>query len=264
MATPKKGSKPIKITLTENQISDIITQTARTRKGLKAESLEDRIAPSMIGAPIDPSLVPLPGVEDPTDPALETGLPDDPTTAYDPFVPSTDPTNPPLPGVPLPAFDDPTTSQAFPGGMNPQFPGGFGAQFGPTAPVPLPLDPTAPPSPFVGSGAPGSLPGTFGGGGFGDGQLDLGLPSELPLDPADPAGFVPPPAPLVPTFEGEPLPGGEPLPVGGEPLPEGTLADTPEGAPIVPAGPDAPTNDGPTREELQSHRQNILRQLRGQ
>ena len=60
MATPKKGSRPIKITLTENQLSDIISQTARTRKGLKAESLEDRIAPSMIGAPIDPSLVPLP------------------------------------------------------------------------------------------------------------------------------------------------------------------------------------------------------------
>lgn len=259
MATPKKGSKPIKITLTENQISDIITQTARTRKGLKAESLEDRIAPSMIGAPIDPSLVPLPGVEDPTDPAIETGLPDDPTTAFDPFTPPTDPNNPPLPGVPLPAFDDPTTSQAFPGGMNPQFPGGFGAQYGPGAPAPLPIDPNAAPSPFLGSGAPGSnLPGTFGGGDGGfSGQF--GPPAELPLENPNPdGGFVPPPAPIAP-----PLLGGDPLP-GGEPLPEGTLGDTPPGEPLVPPAPDEPTNDGPTREELQSHRQNILRQLRGQ
>ncbi|HEU4394524.1 MAG TPA: hypothetical protein VFS92_03100 [Planctomycetota bacterium] len=268
MTTPKKGSKPIKITLTENQISDIITQTARTRKGLKAESLEDRIAPSMIGAPLDPSLVPLPdGGNDPLDPeAPLPGLPGetvgDAGTPYNPFLPPPDPSNPPLPGQPLPAGYDPTVAPTFVGGATPQFPGGFGGQFGPGAPAPTPFvpDPNAPPSPFVGSGAPSNnLPGGFGSGdgGFG-GQF--GHPPELPLEnPSPDGGFVPPPAPIGPIdpLAGELPPGGEPLPVD----PNG--GELPPGAPIVDPIP-TPTNDGPSAEELQTHRQNILRQLRGQ
>jgi hypothetical protein len=265
MSTPKKGSKPIKITLTENQISDIITQTARTRKGLKAESLEDRIAPSMIGAPLDPSMVPLPDGSDPINPEdPTTGLPGetvgDAGTPYNPFLPPPDPSNPPLPGQPLPAGYDPTVAPTFVGGMTPQFPGGFGAQYGPTAPPPAPFaapTPGAPPSPFVGSGAPGNnLPGGFGGG-TGGFTEQFGHPPELPLEnPSPDGGFVPPPAPIGPVD----APLGE-VPVGGEPLPEG--GELPPGAPIIDPV-DTPPSEGPSAEELQSHRQNILRQLRGQ
>lgn len=271
MTTPKKGSKPIKITLTENQISDIITQTARTRKGLKAESLEDRIAPSMIGAPIDPSMVPLPDSGTP-DPEALPGLPGetvgDAGTPYNPFLPPPDPSNPPLPGQPLPAGYDPTVAQGFPGGMNPQFPGGFGAQYGPNAPPPAPFVapvPGAPPSPFVGAGAPGNnLPGTFGGGGggfagggFGPGPIDPGTDPGVPLGPQP---FVPPENPA------DLLQGDGPFDPGTDP----GIPDAPkgEGTDPVPPGPIDPGTEpgvpGPTAEELQQHRQNILRQLRGQ
>ena len=52
MSQPKRLNKPIKITLTEDQIASIIERASTTRRGLKVESLEDRIAPSVIGAPL--------------------------------------------------------------------------------------------------------------------------------------------------------------------------------------------------------------------
>ena len=276
MATPKKGSRPIKITLTENQLSDIISQTARTRKGLKAESLEDRIAPSMIGAPLDPSLVPLPdsGTTDPIAPSPD-GTFGDPTlndagTPYNPFLPPPDPSNPPLPGQPLPAGYDPTVAPTFIGGATPQFPGGFGMQYGPAGAPPAPFiapDPNAPPpppSPFAGSGAPTNSGGLFGGQSGSFSQFDPNAPLVGGTDPGVPLGeqpYVPPenPADLL-QGDGPFVPPTDP----GIPD-EGKVAPTEptDGGPIVPGEP-SPEGPAPSAEELQNHRQNILRQLRGQ
>ena len=275
MATPKKGSRPIKITLTENQLSDIISQTARTRKGLKAESLEDRIAPSMIGAPIDPSLVPLP--DSGTDPIAPTtdGTYGDPEvnvsgTPYDPFLPPPDPSNPPLPGQPLPTGYDPTVTPTF---VQPQFPGGFGMQYGPnagpTAPfiAPDPNAPPPPPSPFQGSGAPTNTGGLFGGQTGGFGQFDPNTPPNLvdpnnPGVPLDQQPFVPSenPADLLQEGDAPFVPPTDPgIPDDGKVLP----TEPTDGGPIVPGEP-SPEGPAPSAEELQNHRQNILRQLRGQ
>ncbi|NUN53451.1 MAG: hypothetical protein HUU06_11780, partial [Planctomycetaceae bacterium] len=51
MSGPKR-LKPIRISLTEEQIAEVIRNTVKSRKGFNVQSLEDRIAPSRIGLPI--------------------------------------------------------------------------------------------------------------------------------------------------------------------------------------------------------------------
>jgi hypothetical protein len=113
----KKGSKPIRITLTEDQISDIIQSAAKTRRSLSAQSLEDRIAPSAILGPLDPGLVD-PGSQlpnlDPNDPSPlmdpNAGLlPGDPPPPEGFILPPTgsDPSNLNTPPLPPPYSDPP-------------------------------------------------------------------------------------------------------------------------------------------------------------
>ena len=83
MSQKKRVTNPIRITLTEDQISDIIQSAAKTRRGLKVESLEDRIAPSAIGAPM---------FGDPTGPGLPPS-PDLPPTNVEPIQTDLPPTN---------------------------------------------------------------------------------------------------------------------------------------------------------------------------
>ncbi len=135
----KRNPKAIQIALTEDQIARVIQEAARTRRGLKAESLEDRIAPSRFGLPFDPTggiAPPLPDGDplgpldptpfdplgvDPNDPTLAGGAPLDGGAPFDPSggPPLTD--NPPLPGDP----------------PNPFLPGQGGAPQGSFGPGPL-------------------------------------------------------------------------------------------------------------------------------
>lgn len=231
MAQKKRGSNPIRITLTEDQISDIIQSAAKTRRGLKVENLEERIAPSAIGVPM-----------------FDPNLPGDQPPVYDPA-------NPPPQGF----FGEPPLPGPLPGDMDPE--AGF---------VPPPVfDPNnAPPL----DGPP--LPGL-----------------NDPLDPE--AGYIPPPAGLPGGLPGE-LPGGEIVPPqpgdfnapgrfsfnhelgGGGTIPE-ALQDPAADGPIDPQDyqkanhliknqVNETLNNGgamPTADEIDEHRRNILRQLRG-
>jgi hypothetical protein len=225
MAQKKRGGNPIRITLTEDQISDIIQSAAKTRRGLKVESLEDRIAPSLIGGPmLDPSLV---GGDEP--PPLPEPLPELPggTPGDLPLVEGPAPLPEGLPGLP--------GEPVLPGGT----PGDLPLVEGP-APLPFPLP---------GDGGP-VLPGDGG-----VGEID-----PYPTNPSAPGSF---------RFHHA----GQ------------------EGAPEFPGGADAPADEGPinpqdyqhannviqhqvsntvanggpmpTAEEIEEHRRNILRQLRG-
>lgn len=240
MSIPKKGGKPIKITLTEGQLSDIISQTARTRRGLKAESLEDRIAPSVIGAPMDAEVIPTEGETPP-----EYGEP---------------PVPPPLPGSePLP-YDPTLYDPSLP-------PGDFdGGQLGDSITPPLPDDPS-----FVTTDPFSQLP------------IDPNNPN-LPINPDGVIGL--PPLPSAPggfpgTYDGAPGTfGGESGELGGpgqqrqyerfqERSPE-SLRDDPRAHFRVnqKLQDDLQLNADsggtpPSPEELETHRRNILRQLRG-
>jgi hypothetical protein len=190
----KRSSKPIRITLTEDQISDIIQSAAKTRRSLSAQSLEDRIAPSAIGAPMfdpslgDPSGPPLPNF-DPNNPA-----PMDPNAGLLPGDPPTPPGFDPPPS----GFDPSHPGPVLPGD-NPPLPGGQGGDvFGAPGPLPPPLPPLDPnldpathhanllhgnvqPEGFI---APGSTPS-----------------DNAPIDPG-----TPPPADVVPATPGMPTP----------------------------------------------------------
>ena len=106
----KKPNKPIQITLTEDQIASIIERASKTHRGLKVESLEDRIAPSVIGVSafggttdggvIDPNLGGLPGGNDAPLPVIDPNHPDagiDGTANFDPKASGGD--APPLPVI---------------------------------------------------------------------------------------------------------------------------------------------------------------------
>jgi len=245
MSTPKQGGKPIKITLTEGQITDIISQSARTRRGLKAESLEDRIAPSVIGAPLDPALVPtegdLPdgdlGAPPPLSPDQVPIQPFDPNAPVGDSIGGTDGADfitPPLPGDPnfvegpidpLQPFDP----------LNP-----IGGQ-DPAIPPPLPFDPL---HPIVGG------PGSFGapGGDFGGGEIPyVGPEGTVPYGPGQQRAFQ-----QYQQHQGNDITTDPRL----HHRADGKLAD------------DVQTNldnggPAPTQQELEMHRRNILRQLRG-
>jgi hypothetical protein len=161
MSTPKKGGKPIKITLTEGQISEIITQSARTRRGLKAESLEDRIAPSVLGAPLDPNLPPPEGEvpvlpEEPIDPLA-------PPAPFDPNLPQGDLLDPGTGDTlfPTDGGDGTVPTDPFaPTNFDPNNP--FPNAFDPNNPFPNAFDPNNPlgsPVPPLPTGDPGAFGG---------------------------------------------------------------------------------------------------------
>ena len=225
----KKRVKPIRISLTEEQIAEVIRNTVKSRKGFNVESLEDRIAPSRIGLPIGG------GAED---------LVGDPMEPMDPHV-----------------GDHPGE-------------GGFDG------------------------GADGSLGGDGGGvdGGLGGGD-DGGLGGEPPL----PGGEPPLPGGEPPLPGDEPFIGGGPGGHLGDPMPGeagynafqagndfshgpiggGEFTGGGDGGEIPnrfgenrpglqedprlahEAGPDVDPEADVSPEELQQHRQAILRQLRG-
>ncbi len=119
-----KRVKPIRISLTEEQIAEVIRNTVKSRKGFSIESLEDRIAPSRIGLPIGGGIEDsLPDGGDSPDigGGDDTTVGGDGSTAegggYEPPLPGSDPDlpggEPPLPG------SDPT----LPGGGEPPLPG---------------------------------------------------------------------------------------------------------------------------------------------
>src|SRR5690349_1007442 len=140
MSQKKRGGNPIRITLTEDQISDIIQSAAKTRRGLKVESLEDRIAPSAIGAPMfDPSM-------------------GDPTPVYNPLQPPSfdSPPVPPLPGdpIPLPTPTGPAPLTDGPTLQDPNAPQ-LPTPTGPAALTDGPtLDPNHPPLPGIDPNSP--------------------------------------------------------------------------------------------------------------
>jgi hypothetical protein len=220
MAQKKPAGKPIKITLTESQISDIIQRAAKTRRSIRVESLEDRIAPSRIGLPI------FGGAED-----------------ADKFDDSTPPADD-LPGVQHgdgPLFSDgaPTTDGdgSFLAPQDPYSDGGGNDG------IVDPTDPLNPDNP-------------------GDGLLDpTAGPGDGVLDPTNPdlsGGDINPPGgpdeivnPLVePGTEG----GVNPT------VDEAANVEFNENLHLQGDAPDA----GLSSEEMEEHRLNILRQLRGQ
>ncbi len=231
MAQKKRGTNPIRITLTEDQISDIIQSAAKTRRGLKVENLEERIAPSAIGVPLfDPNL---PG--------------DAPPPAYDPANPPPDGffSEPPLPG-PLPGDLDPEAGFVPPPDFDPNNAPPLGEP-----PLPGLVDPLNPESGFVPP------------------------PDGLPGDPlhSGPLGGSTPPLPGTPdafrlhhqeTFEshGFTAPGTET-----------PTTDTPTDPAAYQQASHQVANDVrevvnqggtmPTADEIDEHRRNILRQLRG-
>lgn len=238
MAQKKRGTNPIRITLTEDQISDIIQSAAKTRRGLKVESLEDRIAPSVIGGPMfDPGMsggdlsgngAPPPAF-DPSHPA--PGLPGEPSLPQGPY----DPTMPPLTDTPNPPFNP-----------NPTLPGD-----GPPLPG-LPQDPNANIEPIPQDGPHGvePLPG----------ENPPGFVEPLPQEPA-PGGIEP--------LNPEPTPGAIETP----PDPDAALnrhggignANVPAHHAATPLTGDGAgvANQMPSSQEVEEHRRNILRQLRG-
>jgi hypothetical protein len=246
MSTPKKGGKPIKITLTEGQITDIISQSARTRRGLKAESLEDRIAPSVIGAPLDPALVPGDGdvsggdygaPPPPLDPNQVPIQPFDPNAPVGDFVGGSDGSDfvtPPLPGDAN--FVQPPLDPLQP--FDPLHPlGGVD----PAVPPPLPFDPL---HPIVGQ------PGSFGGapGGFDGGEIPyVGPEGTVPYGPGQQRAFQ-----RYQEHQGDDITTDPRL----HHRADGKLGDD------LQHNADA-GGATPTPEELEMHRRNILRQLRG-
>lgn len=236
MSTQNKGGKPIKITLTEGQISDIITQSASKRRGLKAESLEDRIAPSVIGAPMDPGLAPPPegGLEDFGEPPVPPPGGDG-DLPFDPTLPPGDTVGGPFGGDSITPVDPSDPSSLVFDPLNPEFAGG----------------PPIPPGEMVPPGHPGFQPP----GGFIPGHGQGG-----PLVPPGPGGPFGPPGPGGPFGHGPHVPSGDPG-IPGEPQP-------PSGRPVDRPGQFQPPPGGdpgtpPSPEEMENHRRNILRQLRG-
>jgi hypothetical protein len=231
MAQKKPSGKPIRITLTEDQIADIIQSAARTRRSLGAQNLEDRIAPSAIGAPIlDPGLT---GGDDPLSPPEydpTSGLPSSPPID-DPYY--VDPNAPPPGEVPLPDPSDPTSIGS-----------------GPLPPLPTPPD---------------------SGGDLGGAVLPPGV-SDTPIytPPPPGSGFVAPPVPDPSNPEGtlffghgDGLPPVPPLPPVGVDPDAPVLPPSPGDEFVPPPAP--PADDGalPSSQELEEHRRNLLRQLRG-
>jgi len=223
----KKRAKPIRISLTEEQIAEVIRNTVKSRKGFSIESLEDRIAPSRIGLPIGG------GFEDPS--SFGGGGPE--VGGGDPTTVGGDPTTvggePPLPGAggpPLPGSGEPPLP-----GADPDLPGAGGP--------PLPGL-----NPGVGSGGFDPLPG--------DG-LD-------PL-PGDPMGgglqhHLAPHDPLSGGVERH-GPAGE---FGGpQDSPRAGLTPEQRQDPRLRHDEPSPGPDEVSPEQLQQHRQAILRQLRG-
>ena len=209
MAQKKPSGKPIKITLTEAQISDIIQRAAKTRRSIRVESLEDRIAPSRIGLPI------FGGAEDVDKLEDLGGNPGD------------------LPGVeygdePIFAGDEPTT-EGDSGFVNPE------------DPFSDPNDGIVDPN-----------------GGSGDGIIDPNDPNDGIVDPNDPV-LTDPNLPQDPDEIVNPLvePGTE-----GEGNPTVDEASNVEFNESLHLQGDAP-DSGLTAEEMEEHRLNILRQLRG-
>ena len=216
MAQKKPSGKPIKITLTEAQISDIIQRAAKTRRSIRVESLEDRIAPSRIGLPI------FGGAEDAD-----------------------------VPGAPAPGS---LPGEEFPeGGL----PGEIFPEDGPSTDGDTGFEPK---DPFVPGGDPndGLIDPT--GGEPGDGVIDPTDPNNGLIDPNNNPddGLIPPPVD----------------PDGGVLAPEtDPSADLVDQASVDEAANvefnenlhlqgDAP-DSGLTAEEMEEHRLNILRQLRG-
>ena len=223
MSQKKRTSNPIRITLTEDQISDIIQSAAKTRRGLKVENLEDRIAPSAIGAPVfgDPLMPPenpptfVPPIED------GGGLP---PTVVDPIVD-------PLP----PTVVEPIGEELPPTVVDPL------NDLPPTTVPPIGFDgPVGPPVPPT----PPTLP---------------GVPSP---DATGETGPTPPSNPNNPTPPQNDFLGGDPS------GPAQPHVPTPGGSngPVAPEAPVADASSGgnmPSSEEIEEHRRNILRQLRG-
>ncbi len=142
MSNQKRLTKPFKITLTEDQIASIIERASSTRRGLKVESLEDRIAPSIL-----PGLGGLGGDPDPS------GLPTE-----DPIAPGEgDPITPPE-GSPPMEGDDLLPPPPMEGDDLLPPPPMEGDPIGPIAPPPAPDAglPVTPPDPFGGSDATGA------------------------------------------------------------------------------------------------------------
>jgi hypothetical protein len=243
----KPRGKPIRITLTEDQIADIIQSAARTRRSLGAQNLEDRIAPSAIGAPLlDPGLTG--GDAPPLPPGPDAGLPPDPFAGgeliNDPYY--VDPNAPP-PGYVDP-FAPPPGEVPLPGSP------GSGGDVGTPPLPPLPPLPDAPDD-----------------GGAGGPILPPGVSEDPIYTPGTQGpGFVPPPVPDptnpegVPFFgHGDQLPPVPPLPpVGGDPNGP-VLPPSPNDGFVPPPAPPADEGALPSSQELEEHRRNLLRQLRG-
>jgi hypothetical protein len=240
------NKSPIRITLTEDQISDIIQRAAKTRRNLSARSLEDRIAPSLVGGPMmDPGLMgggPAGG----TNPDFDGGLyPSDPHD-IDPNLPEGpyDPTMPPLSDTqlepPVPPEDnlpdnapyDPNMPPVSDGMLPPPNPDGIPGfeEGGSNLPGGIPTGP--------GGHVPGSGH-TPGSGGSLGGQTHFGGQMETLHGGHNPADGMP----EVPTGDGVDPETGEPVDTTGEN--SGSTGTT------------------PSSQELQEHRRNILRQLRG-
>jgi hypothetical protein len=221
MSQKKRTSNPIRITLTEDQISDIIQSAAKTRRGLKVESLEDRIAPSAIGVPMmgDPLTPP----ENP--PTFVAPLPDGadlPPTNVDPIVNELPPTNVEPIGGELPPTNVDPINDLPPTNVPPI---GFDGPVGPPVPPTPPAFPGAPDAAGESGPTPPSNP-------------NNPTPPQNDFLGGDPSG---PTQPHVPT------PGGSNAPV----APDAPVADASSGGNM------------PSSEEIEEHRRNILRQLRG-
>jgi hypothetical protein len=230
MSQKKPGKKPIRITLTEDQIADIIQSAARTRRSLGAQNLEDRIAPSAIGAPIvDPGLIGGDGALTPPQYDPVTGLPLQPPVD-DPFF--VDPNAPP-PGELTPPSNDPEGFVA----PLPPLDGGSGdvggdVPFNPEPPVGdapiLPEDPME------------------------DGPI-------LPEDPMEDGPILPPDLSEEPIVPETPPGEGEPIYI-----PTDNLHGNQVPGDAAPAPTNPPVESAmPSSEELEEHRRNLLRQLRG-
>lgn len=207
MAQKKPAGKPIKITLTEAQISDIIQRAAKTRRSVRVESLEDRIAPSRIGLPI------FGGAED------------------------ADKVDAPAPGA-LPGEEFPEGS-GLPGE---QFPGD-----GPTVDGDTNLsDPNDPFFPTGPEGDPND--GIIDPNNPGDGIIDPGAGDPQIILPTDPDGGV-----IAPELDGD-------VPVEQASVDEAANVEFNENLHLQGDAPDS----GLTAGEMEEHRLNILRQLRGQ
>lgn len=232
MASKKrKGTDPIRITLTEDQIADAIRNTSQGGRGFRVESLEDRIAPSRIGPPIGG------GAEDvvvggDTPPDVTAG--GDPTTVGDPNAPPAD-------GSPPPHYQPPA-------GPDYQPPAGPDHQ----GPAPAYQPPAG--TPYGDPFDPAARHNT---------PMD---PSGDPFDPA--AGHTTPYDPMAGRLDPVQNPNAAFRFSGGgavEGSPFAPPQGGPGGAPVHgPGGPElVDPNAELSEEEMRAHRQAILRQLRG-